>query len=655
MNSPFKLLDAYTFADREAYFGREVEIEALYQMLLQTPLLLLYGLSGTGKTSLIQCGLANKFEGPDWFPIFIRRQNNVNESLKRALEEAIGEDEELASLNTLAERVNALYVNYLRPVYLIFDQFEELFILGSAEEKAALISSIRGLLQTRLSFKIILTIREEYLGQLYDFEKVIPTLFDFRLRLDPMTNSKVKEVMEKSFEQFNILLEDPAEDRMEEMLDNVSAGKSGVQLPYLQVYLDMLYREDFRRTFNRAREGNELPSLVFTQQEIEGLGKIENVLDKFLQEQESVIQNELSKKYADFPAQAVRQVLDAFVTEEATKRPVRFQYEGEQLKVDEKIQDVLPQLTPDALQACLEALERSRLVRFTSDNIELAHDSLADLIDKQRSDQQRQLNEIKRRIQHSFEEYKKGGHYLSRRQLSSFENYLPQLLLDEEVKAFVENSENQLIAQEQEKLESQRKELKLAQEKLATERRYRLLVTVIAIVAIVAAFFALKLRSTAIDAQERLKNQVVDNYRKSAQALRNEGKYREAIGLLRSSDTLITENAIQQELSALADTLARIASYVQEADTLTKQEQDTLLPQVLLRYQFANQFNTDAFLRNKITQTQAEIEERFSYYKERGLTLLNYDGCDYALPTLRKAYLLNPNDERVNAALRQCQ
>ena len=49
MKSPFKFLDAYTIEDKDVFFGREKETEALYEMVFETKMLLLYGMSGTGK------------------------------------------------------------------------------------------------------------------------------------------------------------------------------------------------------------------------------------------------------------------------------------------------------------------------------------------------------------------------------------------------------------------------------------------------------------------------------------------------------------------------------------------------------------------------------------------------------------------------------
>ena len=79
--SPFKFLDSYSAEDSDIFFGREREVEEVYDKVFQSKLLLLYGASGTGKSSIINCGLANKFDDSDWFPIRIRRGGNIRRSL----------------------------------------------------------------------------------------------------------------------------------------------------------------------------------------------------------------------------------------------------------------------------------------------------------------------------------------------------------------------------------------------------------------------------------------------------------------------------------------------------------------------------------------------------------------------------------------------
>lgn len=189
--SPFKLLDAYTAADRNQFFGREEETSALYDMVSKNRLILVYGQSGTGKTSLVQCGLAGRFDVTDWYPLIIRRQNNLNETLRQRLAQASGD----AAARPVPAMLNDIYATYLRPAYLIFDQLEELFVLGTAAEQDEFAESVREVLASIVPCRLLFVIREEYLAALYGLERTVPTLFDRRLRVEPMSVKKVKTVL----------------------------------------------------------------------------------------------------------------------------------------------------------------------------------------------------------------------------------------------------------------------------------------------------------------------------------------------------------------------------------------------------------------------------------------------------------------------------
>jgi len=469
MRSPFKFLDSYGVQDKDVFFGREQEVSALYGLVYKTPLTLLYGLSGTGKTSIVRCGLANRFEGPDWLPFYIRREQNINESLCRVLQDAL----ESRELTAPAALVSALFDDYLRPVYLIFDQFEELFILGSAEEQRTFAQSLQQLIDRKLPCRVILVVREEYLGQMYLLEKEIPTLFDHRLRIEPMNNRRVAEVLEKSFNKFNIRLEAPEESLRALMIEKLSVGKSGIQLPYLQVYLDMLYREDYKRDYGDRERGDELPPLLFTREEIEAFGDINNVLEKFLREQTEELQKKLEEDYS-VPPQTVRRLLDAFVTEEGTKRPVRLRAaQVGPMPVAGELKPV-EGLSEAALSRCLTALEDSRLLRIADDTAELAHDSLAQLIDRQRTDEERQLNEVRRRIRAAFVEKERSGVWPTERQLLSMEELLPSIELDKELNDFVKQSFQEVERKKVEEAEIQARRLAEAEEQAKQERELKL-------------------------------------------------------------------------------------------------------------------------------------------------------------------------------------
>ena len=205
---PFKFLDSYSKEDKDIFFGRDEEVNALYEMVFQSSIMLIYGGSGTGKTSLINCGLASKFQPHDWLALMIRRGNNINDSLQRILTEHGGSytikqddldlDDEFSNetvLSPVGNAIQGVYHKSFRPIYLIFDQFEELFILGTVEEQRLFIKTVGEILESKQPVKMIFSIREEYLGHLFDFEQAIPQLLKKKLRVEPMNLNKIKQVI----------------------------------------------------------------------------------------------------------------------------------------------------------------------------------------------------------------------------------------------------------------------------------------------------------------------------------------------------------------------------------------------------------------------------------------------------------------------------
>jgi hypothetical protein len=640
MKSPFKFLDAYTAEDRDVFLGRSEEIADLYSTVMKNRLVLVYGQSGTGKTSLIQCGLANQFDATDWLPIFIRRENDLNRSLNQQLAKVLG----AASIASPSAAIQEIYVNFLRPVYLVFDQLEELFILGNTSEQDAFVQQMRAILDSGTPCRILLVIREEYLGYLYGFERVIPTLFDRRLRVEPMSTAKVEQVLRGSFQQFNIQAEAPESETFAQIIGSISGEKTGIQLPYLQVYLDLLYREDFARTYPDQEPGDgPWPPITITREEIKSLGKMDNVLERFLVEQQDRLQKELKQKDAGVEDDAVKKVLDTFVSEEGTKRPISYAWKGEQLLIDPKLSALFHPLSSQQASTICRMLEQARLLRFGDSHIELAHDSLAAIIDNQRTGEQRRLRNTLSRLTAAYREFQESGEHLSRRQLNTLEELMPAIepRISKGVKAFLQDSHARAAALEQEELVAERKKRRQAR---------RIALAGFALATVAAAGFIVALaqyRAAGRNAAEAIRN--------VATTLKVEGKFDEALAQLNKIKQF--ENVLsadeQKQIASHQQAWPKIKALVLQGDSL-KNASDIRL--AIERFRAARVIESDARLENLVSQSEIDLEARYNEAMLKGQVLMNTRGeLDRAAAFFEMALKLKPNDKTATMRLEECR
>ncbi|MEL7533387.1 MAG: ATP-binding protein [Bacteroidota bacterium] len=312
MENPFKFLDSYDKEDKDRFFGRKKETTQLLNAVHASNLVLLYGASGTGKTSLINCGLGNQFKKSDWLPVFIRRGSDLNRSVKRELNKLLPADAQ--GELPIRHKVKELYLNTYRPVYLIFDQFEELYIMGDKAEQDLFHRSIAELLQAGIKCKILISIREEYIAYLSEFEKVVPSLFDNRLRIEKMNDRNLSRVVVGTCRYGGIELKEPRK-IVPQILDNLRSKREGVDLTNLQVYLDRLFRKDIER-----QSIDDPAQITFDEALIQSVGKMENVLSEFLDEQMSEVEDGLRRRGVESPEGMPLEVLFTLVTEDGTKR-----------------------------------------------------------------------------------------------------------------------------------------------------------------------------------------------------------------------------------------------------------------------------------------------------------------------------------------------
>ncbi len=368
MLSPFKFLDTYNREDRHRYFGREKETAQLYNAVFSNNLTLLYGASGVGKSSLINCGLANKFYDTDWLPLFIRRNEDINLTTDRTISDALyhlAPSQKWGNM-PLEILLEALYNKCFKPIYLIFDQLEELYTQGSLEEQTAFYQRLKTILTSGLQVKIILSIREEWIASLNRLERVIPTLFENRLRVERMNDYNIGKVIagtirtaekvefidnEHIAKPVKITLLEPVTTVMQ-IMDNLRDDREGIDLTNLQVYIDRLYRRDLKR------QGLQDWSYIatFDPELVKDVGEMKAVLSDFIDETIDEIEYGLKQlglpNYRGIPLE----ILFTLVTSDGTK----------QSRTPSSILDSLPpnrQITQEQLEYCIEQFTTYKLLK----------------------------------------------------------------------------------------------------------------------------------------------------------------------------------------------------------------------------------------------------------------------------------------------------
>jgi roadblock/LC7 domain-containing protein len=238
---PWPGLMAFREVDAAFFKGRCSDIDHLHRMVMRERLTVLFGMSGLGKTSLLQAGLFPKLRHENLLPIRIRldyadQSPPLLQQIKQAIVVFAGaanvESPPVQDGETLWEyfhRKGADFWNarnrVMTPV-LVFDQFEEVFTLGRdnparAAEIKEIISELADLIEghcpetvkSRLNqypeetqqyafnhhpYKVVFSLREDFLADFEGLRKQIPSVIHNRLRLRRMHGEQALEVVTKA-------------------------------------------------------------------------------------------------------------------------------------------------------------------------------------------------------------------------------------------------------------------------------------------------------------------------------------------------------------------------------------------------------------------------------------------------------------------------
>jgi hypothetical protein len=392
---PYKLLDFYETGDAAIFFGRERETQRLTSLIHAHRLALLYGASGTGKTSLLLAGVVPQLEraDPPYETVTVRALEDplltIRSTLRRRLPAAgLPEDGSLIELLDAATRALE------RSLVIILDQFEEFFIRFGPSFRASFFAELEALYHARdLPVKLVFSLREDWLASMSEIEERIPGVYRAKMRLLPLSREQASQAITQPVEQLGMsyaptLVDRLLDDLMDGQADRLAAGEGGgVMPPQLQLVCDALYE--------RARaEGRQAITIA----DYEGMGGAHDILVRHLEE--------ALREHPGQERDVARRVLVCLVTSQVTK-----------VALDQKSICVEVGADRELVEPVLSRLVRQRLVRRMDEGraYELIHDVLADCIAGWIDDEDRQL---------------KRARELLRRELSDWQQD-PSILLSE--------------------------------------------------------------------------------------------------------------------------------------------------------------------------------------------------------------------------------
>jgi len=245
VHCPYVGLEAFRAEDQTYFFGRESDTKALQAQVRETPLVVVLGASGSGKSSLVMGGvlpaLADEEPALRIVPPFVPGNAVLDHLVGAVLQSRGGTGgdiaSEVAALRQDPSRLLALIGGEEAPPTLItVDQFEEVFTLSSAEDREALVASLARLLEAGRGHRVILTVREEFRSRIVELRALSPYLDKAWCSMRPMGYDELRAAVEKPAALVNLQFQAGiVDDLVKKVLGQPAA------LPLLQFTLRLLW------------------------------------------------------------------------------------------------------------------------------------------------------------------------------------------------------------------------------------------------------------------------------------------------------------------------------------------------------------------------------------------------------------------------------
>ena len=239
-HNPWLGLASFTEETRSFFFGREEEVAELARRVQRKLLTVLFGKSGLGKTSILRAGLVPRLREHGFCPVYVRIDYSRGtpepaEQIKEAIRRAASASGQWTQVGVAAAGESLWeFLHHRDDVLrdaagatiiplLIFDQFEELFTLAQSDDfgrarASRFVEELSDLVEnrapktleaqlerdeaaterfdfTRGDYRVLISLREDYLAPLESLKRIMPSISQNRLRLAPMTGEQALEAV----------------------------------------------------------------------------------------------------------------------------------------------------------------------------------------------------------------------------------------------------------------------------------------------------------------------------------------------------------------------------------------------------------------------------------------------------------------------------
>jgi len=271
---PYQGLDAFGESDQGKFFGRGRQVETLIESLKESRLLILYGSSGSGKSSLVFAGLLPELKkgalpgSNDWGYFSMVPGAEPLKTLTAAARPSDQQngtwiEQQIKPLTEKPDHLQTLLPDLLQNIgkprdaacVFIIDQFEEIFTLCTEETRNGFVNNLVSLIdRPDARHTVIVTMRSDYVGRIAELEKLE------KLIKQPAKRSNMVLVSTLGADDLRDAIEEPAskvglkfdEGIVDKLIKGIIGEEAG--LPLLQFTLLKLWDK---------RERNRLTSKAY--------------------------------------------------------------------------------------------------------------------------------------------------------------------------------------------------------------------------------------------------------------------------------------------------------------------------------------------------------------------------------------------------------